>query len=193
MLKPWEEIIQAQAVRSDLLKWKILAIAALGAVGLGLTDTNNPTHADLVLCCVPFVCAYIDALCRHLSLRIRVISRLWENGVREPGAGDMIYLAVHEKHVQAARQRGVYLLENYLVVLSSVVFSLLLILLPAILDENVLPHGNVITASGVVGVILAIGIELSFRVLRERVDALPTPDLDFNKVIAHNTVNRADG
>src|SRR5262245_60129108 len=84
MLEGFDEIIEAQKVRSELLKWKVLAVAALGATGLGLSEKESRPQADLVLCCIPFVCAYIDVLCRNLSLRIRVVSQFWRRGER-PG------------------------------------------------------------------------------------------------------------
>ena len=87
MLQPWNEVIEAQKARSDLLKWKIIVVAALGATGLGLTEKESRPYADLVLGCIPFVCAYIDALCRHLSLRIRVICQFWQQDASLFGKG----------------------------------------------------------------------------------------------------------
>lgn len=67
------EIIEAQKVRSDLVKWKLFLVAVLGATGLGLKRSEKGLNPELVLCCIPFVCAYVDLLCRHLSLRIKGI------------------------------------------------------------------------------------------------------------------------
>src|SRR2546421_9370237 len=120
MLQPWNEIIEAQKIRSDLLKWKIIVVAALGATGLGLS-TQSLAYTDLVLCCIPFVCAYLDLLCRHLSLRIRVISRPWEAGWLSEAnpTPDSPYTRVHERFVQAARLQGILALEDFTVVASS--------------------------------------------------------------------------
>jgi hypothetical protein len=68
-----EEILQAQRTRSDLLKWKLGLVGVIGSIGLGLAGSRVPTHADLVLCAIPFVCVYVDLLCRHLSLRMIVV------------------------------------------------------------------------------------------------------------------------
>jgi hypothetical protein len=68
-----QEILNSQQVRSDLLKWKLALVGALGAAGLGLAGADVPGHAELVLCAVPFVSVYVDLLCRHLNLRILVI------------------------------------------------------------------------------------------------------------------------
>jgi hypothetical protein len=79
-----EEILNAQKVRSDLLKWKLGLVGTLGAVGLGLAGADTAGHPDLVLCAVPFVSVYVDLLCRHLSLRILVIGKYQQrSGVEE--------------------------------------------------------------------------------------------------------------
>jgi hypothetical protein len=73
-----QEILNSQQTRSDLLKWKLGLIGAIGAIGLGLAGSRVSNNADLVLCAVPLVCVYVDFLCRHLSLRILVIGRFFE-------------------------------------------------------------------------------------------------------------------
>lgn len=67
------EVVEAQKARNDFIKWKLLLVSGLGAAGLGFTRSLTLPNADLVLCCIPFVCAYVDLMCRHLSLRIVVI------------------------------------------------------------------------------------------------------------------------
>jgi hypothetical protein len=73
MQKLRDEVLQAEQVRSDLLKWKLALVGAIGAAGLGFAGSRGPGGADLVLCAVPLVCLYVDLLCHHLSLRILVI------------------------------------------------------------------------------------------------------------------------
>lgn len=71
------EILESQKARIDLLKYKLFAIAALGAIGLGLGEKlNHPRiDPDVILCIIPFVCIYIDLLCCHNTMRILVIAR----------------------------------------------------------------------------------------------------------------------
>jgi hypothetical protein len=68
------EIIEAERSRTDLLKWKLILVAALGAIGLGINSpgsTLQPTLSlHLVLCLIPLVCVYVDLLCSHLGMRI---------------------------------------------------------------------------------------------------------------------------
>lgn len=69
------EITESQKVRSDLLKWKLIAVAVLGSVGLGLTERSAANSYSLyVLAVIPFVAVYVDVLCHHLNLRMLVIS-----------------------------------------------------------------------------------------------------------------------
>jgi hypothetical protein len=77
-----QEIIEAEKTRSDFLKWKLVGVAALGAVGLGLSQTPSAVPAYLVLPLLLLICFYADLLCRHLTLRILVIAaylRLHDN------------------------------------------------------------------------------------------------------------------
>jgi hypothetical protein len=75
-----DEILQAQRVRSDLLKWKLALVGTLSAVGLGLAGSRQTSHADLVLCAVPLVSVYVDLLASHLSIRILVIGTYFRAG-----------------------------------------------------------------------------------------------------------------
>jgi hypothetical protein len=68
-----DEILQAQNIRSDLLKWKLGLVGAIGAAGLGFAGSAKLQHADLVLCALPPVAVYVDLLALHLTLRMLVI------------------------------------------------------------------------------------------------------------------------
>jgi hypothetical protein len=68
-----DEILQAQKIRSDLLKWKLGLIGTIGAAGLGFAGAAELQHADLVLCALPPVAVYVDLLALHLTLRMLVI------------------------------------------------------------------------------------------------------------------------
>lgn len=72
-----EEILETQKCRSDLLKWKFLVVAALGAAGLGLSKEFPATM--LLLALVPFACIYVDLLCGSLKLRLLVIGAYYSS------------------------------------------------------------------------------------------------------------------
>jgi hypothetical protein len=73
MEKLRDEILQAESTRSDLLKWKLGLVGAIGAAGLGFAGSAQLRHADLALCVLPPVAIYVDLLALHLTLRIQVI------------------------------------------------------------------------------------------------------------------------
>lgn len=74
----YQVIIENQKIRTDLLKWKMIISATLASVGIGidpLLKTSVLPTPDIVLCCIPFVAAFVDLLCSHLSLRVQVIGK----------------------------------------------------------------------------------------------------------------------
>lgn len=80
-----DEIVESQKVRADLFKWKIILVATLGSLALGIesgrssgdpaTAVAAPASHQYLLCLIPLVCLYVDILCSHLNLRILVIGR----------------------------------------------------------------------------------------------------------------------
>ena len=71
------EIVESEKARIDFLKYKLMAIASLASIGLGFGDYQHndiKIPADYVLCVIPFVCAYVDLLCYHNTIRILVIA-----------------------------------------------------------------------------------------------------------------------
>jgi len=68
-----EEIVESQKARIDLLKWKIIAVAAISGAALGLGSNPATSHYDFLFCLIPLVCVYVDLVCCHLNLRILVI------------------------------------------------------------------------------------------------------------------------
>jgi hypothetical protein len=76
------EIVEAEKSRMDLLKWKLILVATLGAIGLGLNSTSSTSKVlsslHLILCLIPLVCVYVDLLCKHLQIRILAISYFFQ-------------------------------------------------------------------------------------------------------------------
>jgi len=95
------EIMQAHETRSELLKWKLVIVGAIGSVGLGLTGAKTSKHADLVLAAVPLVCIYVDLLCMNLNVRMLVIaSWMREVETKEP---EQLAMRNYERFVDEVR------------------------------------------------------------------------------------------
>lgn len=175
------EPVESQKVRSDLLKWKIILVASLGAIGFGFSSKVPAIrYTDLVLCCIPLLCAYVDVLCRHLSLRIKVIGRFRNVRGAETGEGqDPRYYRDYESFVEAVGKKGVFSLESTAVFLSSAIFCLSLAYLPIALTsiENApqLPNGEIIMSSGILGFALIVIIEVVYRLFLRKVKRSSVP------------------
>ncbi len=108
------EILEAHNARSDLLKWKLVLVAGLGTIGLGLTqEIGHP----FVLVGIPLVCAYVDLLTRHLTLRIHVIGDFLR-GRDASGPDDALY---REYEAFVERNRSAFDFEDWALYLSSIV------------------------------------------------------------------------
>jgi hypothetical protein len=97
-----DEILQAQKIRSDLLKWKLGLVGGIGAAGLGFAGSVELQHADLVLCALPPVAVYVDLLALHLTLRMLVIGAYFRTS-RAAEAGPY---RGYEEFVRETRDRG---------------------------------------------------------------------------------------
>jgi hypothetical protein len=75
------EIVESEKARVDFLKYKLLAVAALGSIGLSLDTETNASALDhiYILGIIPFVCLYVDLLCHHNTMRILVIGLYFAN------------------------------------------------------------------------------------------------------------------
>lgn len=88
------EIIESEKSRIDLLKWKFIAIGALGSIGLGIKPLSSQAlpksgsyqpgvfltfsfASTLIFCLIPLLCVYIDLLCKHLNIRILVVGNFF--------------------------------------------------------------------------------------------------------------------
>jgi len=74
-----QEILESQKARMDFLKFKLVAIAVLGAAALGLQGTESAgslgEDIDFILCILPFVCIYVDFICYHNNIRVFIIAQ----------------------------------------------------------------------------------------------------------------------
>lgn len=107
------EIIEAEKARIDMLKWKLIIVAALAGVGFGFFNNaatgNEISHFSLAI--IPFACLYVDLLCYNLQMRILVISLFIQNYRPANGAMDVEAYCMYEKFCDSIR--GAFKLEDW--------------------------------------------------------------------------------
>lgn len=158
------EIVEAEKGRTDLLKWKLILIAALGAVGLGIggdeSKSSSFSSLHLVLCLIPFVCVYVDLLCKHLQMRILVISKFFQLHNSENPEKEMNDFQAYERFCENVR--SVFNLEDWAQHWSTILLSLLVgcaAILPNIKYEDKI--ALIIFAA--LGIIITIAISLDYK------------------------------
>nr|VFK21419.1 MAG: hypothetical protein BECKLPF1236B_GA0070989_12546 [Candidatus Kentron sp. LPFa] len=169
------ELIESQKARIGFIKWKLLLVSGIGAAGLGFTKSESIPYSNLVLCCIPLVCAYTDLMCRHLSLRNMVIGQYIRTMVDKSGEYKLIIN--YEKFCHEARSIklesnktiGVFSLEGKVHKTSSLILSLLIILYSFVL-QNITSIPLLI--SGILGVFLIFLIEYNYKKRKEELKKL---------------------
>jgi len=69
-----QEIIENQNARVDLIKWKLIIVAAIFAWSLKNATTSQQL-SFWAISLVPFVCLFVDSQCFHINLRTLVIGQ----------------------------------------------------------------------------------------------------------------------
>jgi hypothetical protein len=116
------EIIESQKTQAEFLKWKLIAVSAVGSISLGFTPVAPPAanlHGlELLLCAIPLICAYIDFVSLHVMIRIVTIGTYLKKIGSE-----------YESFVFLTRERGAnpFIFETAALHGSSFVFNLVLI------------------------------------------------------------------
>jgi hypothetical protein len=67
-----DELMAWQAGQREMQRWKLIAMGGVGALGLGPLSTGG-RPVTLVLCLIPFIAAYCDALFLDYDVRIALI------------------------------------------------------------------------------------------------------------------------
>jgi hypothetical protein len=114
-----DEVVEAQKVRTDMLKWKLISVGTLATIGFGIAHDYHMLPP--ALCLIPFVALYCDAVCYHQELRIRVIS-VW---LKRHGGEDAEYEAFADRAGSRARA---YDLEDWVISYGTLLASALLVL-----------------------------------------------------------------
>lgn len=181
-----DEIIETQKARADLLKWKLIILSVLGAVGAGVRF--SPYASDplpIALALIPPVSLYVDVMCYHLSLRINVLGAFLRNcACDETGSEFSSKLTVLQQYETfAAKVRTKYRafdLEDYALTWSTQVVSVTAIVIGLLRTK--LPIGLVrwddnsaIIISGIIGL---VGARLVHGIVSRKISELNTCNLD---------------
>jgi hypothetical protein len=152
------EIIESQKTQADFLKWKLISVAAVASISLGLAPTGGTAleGAKLLMCLVPLVCAYVDLISLHLMIRILTI------GIYLKNSGDP-----YEKFVFGVREKTAtnpFVFEAVAMLVSSGVFDATIVALGFALPKG---PGNwpseylaAYIVSGVLGIVATIAFWL---------------------------------
>jgi hypothetical protein len=150
------EIVESQKSQADYLKWKLIAVGAIGAIVLA----GGRGTKTLLACLVPMLCAYVDLISIHLMIRILTIGIY----LRERGDRYEIYtFTLREKS-----GRDPYIFEVVALHGSSIAFDLIIILAGFVsIFTHILSVAVSVTLifSGLVGVIWTL---LLFYLYRSR-------------------------
>lgn len=170
------EIIESQRVRSDLLKWKIITIAVIASVGLGIS--SKYLKFELALCIIPFVMVYIDALCLHINLRIFSIAK-WhktEKAKELINNSEFVYMQEYELFINKAYEVGAFKLEQWTIFYSSLVINFVLIAVPCLdLKGNIFKFKYPILISGFIGLLITIALNVYAHSTKSSVDKIEYP------------------
>ncbi len=166
-----DEIVEAEKGRTDLLKWKLILVAALGAIGLGISNPSSTAKPilslHLTLCLIPLVCVYVDLLCKHLQMRILVISKFFVhkyNNTDETSCFKSYEIFCNDN-------RSVFNLEDWAQQWSTQFLSVLVIVAALILK---LPRTDllVLVFSGTCGIIFTLLIDRAYEHKRDSIGKL---------------------
>jgi len=152
-----ESLRDGAKYRSDLLKWKVIAIAALGSAALGIGKNVQLFSID-VLCIAPLLCAYIDLLYRHSCVSRNSSLRFLSAATEADADAMMRKFANHE--TKRLERRLNFSFEAAAAVWSSVIIGGIVAFLPTFIQNN--EHGKSLAIAGVAGIVLAVFIEFLY-------------------------------
>jgi len=104
----------------DFAKWKLIAVSALAAAGLGLSQNNLQNTTYWLLVFVPYACAYVDLNCYQYLLRIFLIAKVLRNSQEDS------LLRYYEDQCEIYRKRGFFGFGIFAQLGSSLAFSVIL-------------------------------------------------------------------
>jgi hypothetical protein len=169
-----EEIVECQRTRSEFIRWKLILVAAVGAVALGVGQQGTTTPLPALLALIPLICVYVDSVCLHNDARIMVIAAFFRSSADVSAAG-----RAYETYCATNRSRFYH--ESIAVFGSSAALAILVAIVSRRKDtQDLMRMGDVVPAllltSGVVGVALTAWLySISERLRRRETESLAPP------------------
>lgn len=170
-----DEIVESQKARTDLIKWKVVLVAAIGASAAGIqSDSGRPT--PLLLAVIPFVCLYVDAVCFHNDIRIVAIAKFFRTNPESVVPREIV---VYEEFCK--RYRATFNLESVALQGATLTLSFLVLLLGCNVKDAVIADwfkgtpeaaarvGTLLIVSGALGI--AFGW-FFYRLYKHKMDTL---------------------
>jgi hypothetical protein len=164
-------------------------VSVLGAVGIGLTATPTVPYIELVLCCIPFVCAYVDALTYHQGLLINSIGTFIRSRETSTDTQELVFAAYESFSLKVRTlkdARGKLYdatdFERLVVYWSSVSFSIAITLYAII---HWFPRHQkrawIICMSGLLGLIVTIYLKHRYERIRSLIREISTESIEKSK------------
>lgn len=163
------EIINSEKAQAEFIKWKLILVAGVGSASLGFTESQFITHAEYLICLVPLICAYVDLVYFHLTLRIVVIGTFLRK-LPLTGKFDIPFIQLYEDFAEKTREKSIvnsFAFEEWAIQGSSFALSILIVMFGFLIyshDGHLNMEGFMIfLLSGIIGIVLTLFILFIFK------------------------------
>lgn len=150
-------ILAERSFRSDILKWKLISVGAIGSIGLGFQDGLKDS-ATWALCALPWFCVYADLLYRASCIRRDVARQfILKHPEESPVVANLRCYFKHEYKWQ--RRFGHFSLDAGALIISTITVCSLIVLYSLLTLSAHSALRNSLLLSGTLGVACAIAVE----------------------------------
>jgi hypothetical protein len=95
------ELIETEKSGADFVKWKLIAVAAVASLALGVGQAKGDSHPPhALICLIPLICAYVDLMSADLAVRILSIAAFLRS------QGDVYELWVQDRRTTRWQNRS---------------------------------------------------------------------------------------
>jgi len=160
----FEKLLEAQKARNELMKWKLILVAAIGSAGLGLLRPNEFNQLYLIIIIIPITSVYVDLLCRNLSLRSLKIN-IFASTYADADNNESIDIKYHKFY----QQRHVGTSLESIALFWSTIFITIIITITGILLSEGKKIKLLFVFSGLLSLILTIFVERFYQYKKDHI------------------------